>query len=143
VREVAPPPPPPPEPEPVEIPAPEPEPEPEVVPAPEPEPEPIEIPASEPAPEPEPEPEPAPPAALAPDDLGRIKGLGPKLQALLPTLGVTSFAQIADWNEADLARIDPQLGPFAGRPVRDSWIEQAKFLAAGDVAGFEDRFGKV
>ena len=35
----------------------------------------------------------APTAAIAPDDLGRIKGLGTKLQALPPTLGVTSFAR--------------------------------------------------
>src|SRR3569623_1223573 len=31
------------------------------------------------------------------DDLTRIKGLGPKLAALLHTLGVTSIAQIAAW----------------------------------------------
>ena len=77
------------------------------------------------------------------DDLGRIKGLGPKLQALLPTLGISSFAQIAALSEADLAALDPKLGPFAGRPTRDGWVEQAKYLAAGDVAGFEALFGKV
>lgn len=131
------------EPEPEEIPAPKPEPAPQPVPeierAPEPEPEPS--PEFEQAPPPEPEP--APPIALAPDDLARIKGLGPKLQALLPTLGVTSFAQIAAWTDEELARIDSQLGPFAGRPARDGWVEQAKYLAVGDVTGFEDRFGKV
>lgn len=79
----------------------------------------------------------------AADDLMRIKGVGPKLSGLLTSLGVTSFAQIAAWNEADLDRIDSQLGSFAGRPRRDQWIEQARLLAAGDVAGFEDRFGKV
>ncbi len=87
-----------------------------------------------------------PPVTVSPvpgDDLGRIKGLGPKLQALLPALGVTSFAQIASWNEDDLIKIDAQLGAFAGRPQRDNWIEQAKFLAAEDVAGFEAKFGKV
>ncbi len=77
------------------------------------------------------------------DDLLRIKGLGPKLKALLAELGVTSFAQIAAWSADDLAKIDAQLGTFAGRPLRDNWIEQAKMLAAGDVAGFADRFGKV
>lgn len=155
VQEVAPPPspplppPPPPEPKvvpkPEVVPEPEPQPAPPAKPAPEPlsEPEPAPEPQPAPAPAPEPEPEPEAPAAIAPDDLGRIKGLGPKLQALLPTLGVTTFAQIAAWTEEDLARIDPQLGPFAGRPARDGWIEQAKYLAAGDVAGFEDKFGKV
>lgn len=87
-----------------------------------------------------PQPEPAP---VAGDDLSRIKGLGPKLQALLPTLGITTFAQIAAMTEADLAELDARLGAFAGRPARDNWVEQAKFLAAGDTAGFEGRFGKL
>ena len=77
------------------------------------------------------------------DDLTRIKGLGPKLSTLLASLGVTRFAQIAAWTDADLAGIDAQLGSFAGRPARDQWIEQAKLLAAGDTAGYESRFGKL
>ncbi len=77
------------------------------------------------------------------DDLSKIKGLGPKLQTLLPTLGLNTYAQIAALTEADLVKLDAQLGPFAGRPARDGWVEQAKYLAAGDVAGFEARFGKV
>ena len=77
------------------------------------------------------------------DDLTRIKGLGPKLSALLASLGVTRFEQIAGWSDADLARIDAQLGSFAGRPQRDQWIEQARLLAAGDTAGYEGRFGKL
>lgn len=77
------------------------------------------------------------------DDLTRIKGVGPKLSARLRELGVTRFAEIAAWTEADVARIDAQLGSFAGRPVRDSWVEQAGLLAAGDTTGFEDRFGKI
>jgi predicted flap endonuclease-1-like 5' DNA nuclease len=77
------------------------------------------------------------------DDLSRIKGIGPKLVTLLGQLGVTSFAQIAVWTEADIDRIDAQLGVFAGRIRRDSWVEQAKFLAAGDTVGFEGKYGKV
>jgi len=82
----------------------------------------------------------APPAG---DDLSRIKGIGPKLQALLPTLGITTFAQIATMTEADIAELDGKLGAFAGRPARDNWVEQAKYLAAGDTEGFAGRFGKV
>jgi predicted flap endonuclease-1-like 5' DNA nuclease len=77
------------------------------------------------------------------DDLTRIKGIGPKVSSLLAQLGVTSFAQIASWTEADLARIDPQLGAFAGRPSRDKWIEQARLLAGGDQSAYEARFGKL
>lgn len=85
----------------------------------------------------------AEPEAASGDDLTRIKGVGPKLSALLASLGVTSFAQIAGWSDADLARIDAQLGSFAGRPLRDQWIEQARLLAAGDTAGYEGKFGKL
>jgi predicted flap endonuclease-1-like 5' DNA nuclease len=77
------------------------------------------------------------------DDLTRIKGVGPKLVLLLAGLGVTRFAQIAEWSEADLARIDAQLGAFAGRPQRDNWIEQARLLASGDTAAYEAKFGKL
>lgn len=88
-----------------------------------------------------------PPASAAPpagaDDLSRIKGVGPKLVALLGQLGVGTFAEIAAWSEADIDRIDAQLGTFAGRIRRDNWVEQAKFLAAGDTAGFEGKFGKL
>jgi predicted flap endonuclease-1-like 5' DNA nuclease len=92
-------------------------------------------------------PAPAPSAPEAPsgdgDDLLLIKGVGPKLAALLRSLGVTRFAQIAGWSEADIDRIDAQLGTFKGRIRRDNWIEQAKLLATGDKAGFEAKFGKV
>lgn len=77
------------------------------------------------------------------DDLTRIKGVGPKLSALLASLGITRFAQIAAWSDEDLARVDAQLGSFAGRPARDQWIEQARLLAGGDTAGYESRFGKL
>ena len=86
-------------------------------------------------------------AAAAPvaasDDLALIKGVGPKLVALLGALGITRFAQIAAWSEADIAEIDAQLGTFAGRIERDSWVEQCQLLAAGDTAGFEGKFGKL
>jgi predicted flap endonuclease-1-like 5' DNA nuclease len=96
-------------------------------------------PESAPTPAPTPSPAPAPAGA---DDLTRIKGIGPKLVARLGELGVTTYAQIAGWSEADVARIDAELGRFAGRITRDQWIEQAKLLAAGDEAGFAARFGR-
>ncbi len=77
------------------------------------------------------------------DDLTRIKGVGPKLAALLGQLGVTSFAQIAAWDDAEIDRIDGQLGRFQGRIRRDDWMTQARFLAAGDSAGYEAQFGRL
>lgn len=77
------------------------------------------------------------------DDLLKLKGVGPKLKALLIDLGVTRFAQIAVWTDSDVVAIDTKLGNFKGRPVRDQWIDQAKYLAAGDIAGFEAKYGKL
>jgi predicted flap endonuclease-1-like 5' DNA nuclease len=77
------------------------------------------------------------------DDLKRIKGVGPKLATLLNSLGVTSYSQIAAWDDDEIDRIDAQLGAFAGRIRRDDWPTQARYLAAGDMAGFEERFGRL
>ena len=43
----------------------------------------------------------------------------------------------------DIARVDAQMGNFKGRIVRDRWVEQARLLADGDIAGFEATFGKL
>lgn len=77
------------------------------------------------------------------DELTRMKGVGPKVAAMLNGLGVTRYDQIAAWTDADVAHIDAQLGTFKGRIMRDQWVEQARFLAAGDTAGYEARFGKL
>jgi predicted flap endonuclease-1-like 5' DNA nuclease len=77
------------------------------------------------------------------DDLTRLKGVGPKLAAQLRDMGITRFAQIAAWDDADIDRVDAQLGRFQGRIRRDGWVEQARLLAAGDVAGFAARFGAI
>ena len=83
------------------------------------------------------------PAQGGQDNLLRMKGVGPKLNQLLIELGVTRYEQIANWTDADLTAIDAKLGNFKGRPVRDQWIDQAKYLAAGDFAGFEAKYGKL
>lgn len=77
------------------------------------------------------------------DDLSKIKGVGPKLVALLNSLGVTRYDQIAGWTDEDIDRIDAQLGAFAGRVRRDNWVEQARLLGSGDTAGYEAKFGKL
>ncbi|MFW5633291.1 MAG: hypothetical protein ACOCYR_00210, partial [Erythrobacter sp.] len=99
--------------------------------------------------DPVPEPEPKPAAAIEPvteagegDDLSRIKGVGPKLVTMLHGLGVTRFEQVAAWDEADIERIDSQLGRFRGRIRRDQWVEQAKLLVSGDKDAFEAKFGR-
>ncbi|WP_448662232.1 hypothetical protein ACG3SL_16380 [Sphingomonas sp. CJ20] len=94
--------------------------------------------ASDPAPVAAPE-----PAADAGDDLTRLKGVGPRLAERLNALGITRFAQLAALAPEDAAALDAQLGNFQGRLQRDRWIEQAGFLASGDVAGYEAVFGKL
>ncbi|KUO56586.1 MAG: hypothetical protein APF82_01550 [Sphingomonadales bacterium BRH_c42] len=76
------------------------------------------------------------------DDLTRIKGLGPKIAAILHAQGVTTYRQIAAWDQAEVARIDALLGRFSGRIGRDAWVEQAQMLAAGDETGFSAKFGR-
>lgn len=78
-----------------------------------------------------------------PDDLSRIKGLGPKLQARLKELGVFHYRQIADWTPDQLALVDSELGQFQGRPARDQWQSQARLLASGDTRGYERAHGKL
>lgn len=91
--------------------------------------------------------EPAAPVVAAPDAAdGRVtqlKGLGPKVAARLTELGVTTVGQIAALDDARAADLDAQLGTFRGRLTRDRWVEQARFLAAGDRAGFEAVFGRL
>ena len=82
-------------------------------------------------------------AAPVESDLSRLKGVGPKLIAQLEELGVTSVAQVAQWDEAEIARIDAQLGRFAGRIAKDDWVGQARLLAHGDKTAYEERFGKL
>lgn len=70
----------------------------------------------------------APAAAAGADDLKKLSGVGPALEKKLIAGGVTSFAQIAAWTEADIAEFDEKLS-FKGRIEREGWVEQAKDLA--------------
>jgi NADH-quinone oxidoreductase subunit E len=65
------------------------------------------------------------------DDLKLIRGVGPKLEAMLNRMGVFHFDQISTWTEMNLRWVDQNLEGFKGRAARDKWIEQAKRLAAG------------
>lgn len=73
----------------------------------------------------------------------QLKGLGPKVAARLAELGLATVGQIAALDADQAQDLDARLGPFAGRLHRDRWVEQARFLAAGDHAGFEAVFGRL
>lgn len=70
----------------------------------------------------------AAPAAAGADDLKTLSGVGPALEKKLLEAGITSFAQIAAWTDADIAEMDEKLS-FKGRIQREGWVEQAKELA--------------
>ena len=84
-----------------------------------------------------------PGASGPPDDLTRLKGVGPKFARLLNDLGITRFEQLARLSEGDIDRLDRHLGAFKGRLERDQVPLQADYLARGDEDGFEQRFGKL
>jgi len=67
----------------------------------------------------------AAPAAAGDDNLKELSGVGPALEKKLHDAGVTSFAQIAAWTEADIAAMDEKLS-FKGRIEREGWVDQAK-----------------
>ena len=65
-----------------------------------------------------------------PDDLKKIKGVGPKLEKELNGAGVYHFSQIASWTTKEVAWADDNLlDGFKGRISRDNWVSQAKELA--------------
>ncbi|HAY45957.1 MAG TPA: hypothetical protein DCY55_06685, partial [Gammaproteobacteria bacterium] len=69
-------------------------------------------------------------AAAEGDDLTELDGVGPVIKGKLYAEGVTTFAQIAAWTDAEKARIDELLS-FKGRIDREDWIGQAKAKVAG------------
>jgi NADH-quinone oxidoreductase subunit E len=76
------------------------------------------------------------------DDLKMIKGVGPKLEKLLNTLGFFHFDQVAKWTDEELAWVDQNLEGFKGRASRDEWVSQAKILASGKMTEFSSRVKK-
>lgn len=76
------------------------------------------------------------------DDLKLIKGVGPKLEKLLNTLGFYHFDQIAKWSAEELSWVDDNLEGFKGRASRDEWVSQADTLAKGEMTEFSSRVKK-
>ncbi len=66
-----------------------------------------------------------------PDDLKLIWGVGPKMEAMLHSMGFFHFDQIAAWTDENLRWVDRRLEGFKGRARRDDWIGQSKKLAGG------------
>lgn len=67
-------------------------------------------------------------ASTGADDLKQLSGVGPALEKKLHAEGITTFAQIAAWTDADVEEFGEKLS-FKGRIEREGWIEQAKELS--------------
>lgn len=76
------------------------------------------------------------------DDLKQIKGVGPKLETLLNTMGFYHFDQIAKWGPEEVFWVDQNLEGFKGRVSRDDWVDQATRLAAGEQTEFSKKVKK-
>jgi predicted flap endonuclease-1-like 5' DNA nuclease len=71
------------------------------------------------------------PRGGAPDDLAKIKGVGPKSVEKLHALGVFHYDQIAAWSDDNVKWIESSIGA-AGRVKRNGWVAQAQALS-GDA----------
>jgi len=80
--------------------------------------------------------------AGGPDNLKQIKGVGPKLEALLHSMGFYHFDQVGNWGAEEVAWVDQNLQGFKGRVSRDNWVEQAKILADGGTTEFSSKVKK-
>ena len=69
-----------------------------------------------------------------PDDLKRIKGIGPKFEKDLNAKGIYYYRQIGAWKRKDVEMVEGVIDSFPGRIDRDDWIAQAKQLAKGGTA---------
>jgi NADH-quinone oxidoreductase subunit E len=64
-----------------------------------------------------------------PDDLKKIKGIGPKFEGDLNAKGIYYYRQIAAWKVKDVKAVEAVMEKFPGRIARDEWVKQAKALA--------------
>lgn len=78
-----------------------------------------------------------------PDDLQLLKGVGPKLAAMLNAIGLTRFDQLASLSPDQVEAIDAGLGAFRGRLTRDRVVEQAHYLARHDTDSYRQTFGAL
>jgi len=68
------------------------------------------------------------PAKQQPDNLKKIKGIGPQMEATLNEIGIYTFAQVARMTENEYNLLDSITGSFPGRAQRDDWAGQATIL---------------
>jgi molybdopterin-containing oxidoreductase family membrane subunit len=63
-----------------------------------------------------------------PDDLKKVKGIGPVMEKTLNKIGIYSFGQVSKMTNKEYDLLDSITGSFPGRAQRDDWAGQAKKL---------------
>lgn len=66
------------------------------------------------------------------DDLKKISGIGPKIEAILHDLGIYHFQQIAEFSADNIRWVNEHL-QFKGRIEREKWLEQAREIIASQA----------
>jgi large subunit ribosomal protein L21 len=69
-------------------------------------------------------------AAVDASNLSLISGVGPAIEKKLLAAGVTSWNDIAAWDDAAIEKWDAEL-KLGGRATKEEWVEQAKELLSG------------
>ena len=59
------------------------------------------------------------------DDLTLINGIGPFWEKKLNGIGVLTYEQISNWDEAEIERVTKEIGFIPGKIARDKWVDQA------------------
>jgi molybdopterin-containing oxidoreductase family membrane subunit len=62
------------------------------------------------------------------DDLKVINGIGPKMEEVLNSIGIYTYAQVSKMTKREYDLLDEITGSFPGRAERDDWSGQAKKL---------------
>ena len=62
------------------------------------------------------------------DDLKVVNGIGPKMEGILNSYGITAWEQLAAFKKADVEKVTEAINTFPGRIERDEWVAQAKDL---------------
>ncbi len=70
----------------------------------------------------------AEPRAAIPDNLKKIRGVGPIVEKALNQIGIFHYQQIAEFTPEKIALVNQALNS-SGMIERDNWIDQAKILA--------------
>ena len=80
-------------------------------------------------------------AAVGHDDLKRVRGIGPEIEAALHRVGVRRYAEIAGWSASDVDKVSKTLG-LKGRIEHENWIEQAQVLSKSGETAFSRRYDR-